>query len=258
MAIPGTLTARGSATRQRIVEAATAEFAEHGIAGARIERVVAAARTNKAQLYAYFGSKEALFDSIFAASLERILDVVPIDSDDLADWAVRLYDEYLLRPDLIRLATWHRLERRRAGHLVEDDERLDAGKLAAIAAAQRSGSVVAGDPFDVMALVIALSMAWSPVSNVYAATADEPGAVHQQRRELLRRAVLESLGESSPLTVVSARHVSRALDDLLDSGQRITRALLGAGEEGHPAGRAADGHGGAEGWALDASAPRLE
>jgi hypothetical protein len=71
------LTARGAATRDRIVEVATREFAEHGIAGARVERIVAAARTNKAQLYAYFGSKEGLFDAIFAGSLERIVNVVP-------------------------------------------------------------------------------------------------------------------------------------------------------------------------------------
>ncbi len=58
---------------------------------------LAAARTNKAQLYAYFGNKEGLFDAIFFGSLERIVNVVPIDATDLADWAVRLYDEYLRR-----------------------------------------------------------------------------------------------------------------------------------------------------------------
>src|SRR5688500_3203602 len=156
------LTARGEATRQRIIDVATQEFAEHGIAGARIERIVAAARTNKAQLYGYFGSKEGLFDAIFSGSLERIVDVVPIDATDLADWAVRLYDEYLRRPDLIRLATWARLERRPLGHLVDDADRRNDHKLRAIAEAQTAGVVRPGDPFDLMALVIALSMAWSP------------------------------------------------------------------------------------------------
>ena len=47
-------------------------------------------------------------------------------------------------------------------------------------------------------------------------------------KELLRRAVLESLAEhGSPLTEVSGAHMLRALDDLLDSSQRVTRALLG-------------------------------
>ncbi|MGP5097042.1 TetR family transcriptional regulator [Brachybacterium alimentarium] len=183
------LTARGAATRQRIIDAATEEFAQHGIAGARVERIVAAARTNKAQLYDYFGNKEGLFDAIFGASLERIVDVVPIDSSDLPDWAVRLYDEYLEHPSLIRLATWARLERRPAGHLVDEPDRLDDRKLRFIAYAQGAGLVRAGEPFDIMALVIGMSMAWSPVSNVYAATAEEPVEVHDARRALLRESV---------------------------------------------------------------------
>ncbi|MYR95243.1 MULTISPECIES: TetR family transcriptional regulator [unclassified Streptomyces] len=190
------LTSRGAATYQRILDVAIQEFAEHGIAGARVERIVAAARTNKAQLYAYFGSKEGLFDAIFFGSLERIVNVVPIDATDLADWAVRLYDEYLRRPDLIRLATWARLERRPAGHLVDRPDRpdrLDDRKLRAIAQAQDAGLVRQGDPFDVMAMVIAMSMAWSPVSNVYAATADEPSEVHERRRELLRESVRRAM-----------------------------------------------------------------
>ncbi|GAA1213901.1 TetR/AcrR family transcriptional regulator [Prauserella alba] len=183
------LTPRGAATKERIIEAATAEFAKYGIAGARVDRIVTNARTNKAQLYGYFGSKEGLFDAIFFGSLERILNVVPIDASDLADWAVRLYDEYLRRPDLIRLATWARLERRPAGHLVDEADRLDDGKLRAITDAQARGLVQHGDPFDLMAMVIAMSMAWSPVSNVYAATADEPPETHERRRSLLRDSV---------------------------------------------------------------------
>ncbi|MFD7893802.1 TetR family transcriptional regulator [Streptomyces sp. NPDC059743] len=183
------LNPRGAATYRRILDVATQEFAEHGIAGARVERIVAAARTNKAQLYSYFGNKEGLFDAIFFGSLERIVNIVPIDATDLADWAVRLYDEYLRRPDLIRLAAWVRLERRPAGRLVEEHQRLDDRKLRAIAEAQAAGLVRKGDPFDVMAMVIAMSMAWSPVSNVYAATAEEPPEVHERRRAMLHESV---------------------------------------------------------------------
>jgi AcrR family transcriptional regulator len=192
------LTSRGAATKQRIVDAATEEFARYGIAGARVERIVEAARTNRAQLYAYFGSKDGLFDAIFLASLERIMNVVPIDGTDLAGWAVRLYDEYLRRPDLIRLATWTRLERRPAGHLVDGADRMDHPKLHAIAEAQAAGLVRAGDPFDLMAMVIAMSMAWSPVSNVYAATAEEPAELHDRRRELLRECVRSVIAPGAP------------------------------------------------------------
>ncbi|MFJ9620935.1 TetR family transcriptional regulator [Streptomyces sp. NPDC101181] len=195
-------TSRGAATYQRILDAATEEFAQYGIAGARIERIVTAARTNKAQLYAYFGDKEQLFDAIFLSSLERITNVVPIDAEDLAGWAVRLYDEYLRRPDLIRLATWTRLERRPAGHLVETHQHYDDRKLTAIAEAQAAGRVRAGDPFDIMAMVIAMSMAWSPVSNVYAASSQEPDDAHDQRRALLHDCVQSATaagrGDASP------------------------------------------------------------
>lgn len=182
-------TARGTATWHRILDAATEEFARYGFAGARIERITGAARTNKAQLYGYFGTKGELFDAVLAASFRRIIDLATIDGRDLPGWAVRLYDQYLAHPDLIRLATWARLERSPQGHLVPEEERLDEGKLAAVAEAQRAGVVVAGDPFDVMTMVIAMSMAWSPVSNVYAAHAGEDPAEHRRRREFLREAV---------------------------------------------------------------------
>ncbi|MCD0445405.1 TetR/AcrR family transcriptional regulator [Glycomyces sp. A-F 0318] len=192
------LTPRGAATRRRLLEAATEEFARHGIAGARIDRIVADARSNKAQLYGYFGDKEGLFDAVFLESLERIVNVVPIDATDLADWAVRLYDEYLRRPDLIRLATWTRLERRPTGHLVDDADRLDDPKLRAIAEAQDRGLVREGDPFDLMAMVIAMSMAWSPVSNVYAASDREPPEAHRRRRALLRDSVRSVVAPAAP------------------------------------------------------------
>lgn len=64
-----------------------------------------------------------------------------------------------LRRNLIRLATWARLERRPAGHLVADHDRYDDHKLRGIAQAQAAGRIRQGDPFDVMAMVIAMSMA---------------------------------------------------------------------------------------------------
>jgi hypothetical protein len=72
---------------------------------------------------------------------------------------------------------------------VVDVARLDTDERAAVVAAQRAGRVVAGDPSDVMALVIAMSMASSPVSDACAATAEEDAAVHAERPRFLRQAV---------------------------------------------------------------------
>ena len=75
-------------------------------------------------------------------------------------------------------------------------------------------------------------------------------------KELLRRAVLEALAEQDgPLQRVTGEHLARALDDLLDSTQSVTRALLGVpADQTGPAelpavgGRGSAGHGGF-GWA---------
>jgi hypothetical protein len=50
-------------------------------------------------------------------------------------------------------------------------------------------------------------------------------------KELLRRAMLESLHDDASEPAVTAAHASRALDDLLDSGQQLTHSLLGVGND---------------------------
>jgi hypothetical protein len=48
-------------------------------------------------------------------------------------------------------------------------------------------------------------------------------------KELIRRGVLEALQDDPALTAVTGEHLARALDDLLDSAQSVTRTLLGVG-----------------------------
>ncbi|MFI5841364.1 TetR family transcriptional regulator [Catenuloplanes sp. NPDC051500] len=184
-------TSRGAATSRRILDAATAEFTERGIAGARVDRIIAAARTNKAQLYTYFGSKDALFDAVLADCLDRGDSHVEFDADDLPGWAVRVYDMTLRSPDLIRLLAWSRLERRPAGLSIGDHD-TDL-KTTAVSEAQAAGRLRAGDPVDLVMLVLAMASAWSPATGTYAASTDEPAAVHEARRTLLREAVARAV-----------------------------------------------------------------
>src|ERR1017187_5058959 len=55
------------ASRDAILKAALAEFAQEGLAGARMDALAAAAGVNKALLYYYFRDK----DSLYGAVLER-------------------------------------------------------------------------------------------------------------------------------------------------------------------------------------------
>jgi AcrR family transcriptional regulator len=182
---------KADASRRRLLDAGAVEFAEYGIAGARVDRISAEARVSKAQLYAYYGSKEALFDAVLFDRVAVILGEVPLTAGDLPGYAVRLYDAYLTDPRMVRLATWARLERTPVGHLFSAAD--EVPKVRAVAEAQRDGLVNAAlPPEDVHTMVIALAMTWSPASITFTATADDPAADHDRRRaalaEVVRRA----------------------------------------------------------------------
>lgn len=51
-------------TRQKIIDAARHEFAEHGLAGARVERIAKSAGVNKAMIYYHFSSKDLLYEGV--------------------------------------------------------------------------------------------------------------------------------------------------------------------------------------------------
>lgn len=74
------------ATRQRILEVAMAEFAEHGYSGSRIERISAAADANVGMIYHYFGNKDDLYLAALEASYKIIRDreqTLVIDADPM-------------------------------------------------------------------------------------------------------------------------------------------------------------------------------
>ena len=67
-----TQTERADQTRARILEAAVRQFSEAGLAGARTEQIAEEAGVNKALLYYYFKSKEALYDAALDSVAEGV------------------------------------------------------------------------------------------------------------------------------------------------------------------------------------------
>ena len=59
-------------TQQNIIEVATAEFAEHGLAGARIDEIAAKTRSSKRMIYYYFGDKEGLYLRVLEAAYSKV------------------------------------------------------------------------------------------------------------------------------------------------------------------------------------------
>jgi AcrR family transcriptional regulator len=150
------------ATRRRLLDAARAEFAEHGIAGARVDRIADAATSNKAQIYHYFGSKDDLFDAVFDELVEETLRETPLDPDDLPGYAAGLFDRYERRPDIMRLATWYRLERAATRPPLQARVGANKDKVARIAAAQAAGTLPSTfAPADLLTLVTAIAAMWT-------------------------------------------------------------------------------------------------
>ena len=152
-----------AATRSRLIEAATADFATYGIAGARVDRIAANAGVNKAQLYAYFGDKLGLFDAVFRLHADAVVAELPFAAEGLADYATGLYDASARHPDLGRLLMWARLEGAADRDLVRNPIASER-KVRAIRKAQQSGVLVDTiDAADVLTLTTAMALAWSTV-----------------------------------------------------------------------------------------------
>ena len=69
---PGPRSRDAERSQQAILDAASAEFAQHGLSGARVDRIAEQAGLNKRLLYYYFGSKDDLFLAVLEASYARI------------------------------------------------------------------------------------------------------------------------------------------------------------------------------------------
>lgn len=69
-------TRRGRASRDRLVEAAMASVADHGIKDLRVDEVLAAAGSSKSQLYHYFSDRDALIDAVVVQRCEEFLGLL--------------------------------------------------------------------------------------------------------------------------------------------------------------------------------------
>ena len=153
-----------TAPRDRIIIAATAEFAQYGIAGARIERIARTARTSKERLYAYFRSKEDLYSAVIEQELTAIAEATRLDPTDLPGYAGRVHDYFLAHPDRFRLVSWGQLELRGSSEADQGDplEISIRHKIAQLRQAQADGYLdPMWDPADILTFVTQLSVSWA-------------------------------------------------------------------------------------------------
>ncbi len=95
---------------QSILGAAIAEFAEHGLAGARVDAIAARTSTSKRMLYYHFGSKESLYAAALAHAYERVRSDPPMPDlaalaplPALRQYVGFVFDVHATHPEFVRL-----------------------------------------------------------------------------------------------------------------------------------------------------------
>ena len=156
---PATPRPRNSkATKELLLAAASEEFSEYGLAGARIDRIAERAGANKRLLYVYFGDKDQLFDTVLARHIEALMESIPLKDGDLTAFAAARFDFMLANPQVSRLSSWRILERSEPTvaerHTFEE-------RVASVAAAQEAGRIRSDIPaIDLFAIVLRMTDSW--------------------------------------------------------------------------------------------------
>ena len=106
--------------RRRILEAAKQEFATHGLAGARVDRIAAKAGANKRMLYYHVGNKENLYLTVLEGAYEKIrveergLDLEHLDPPEAIKRLIDFTWNYFLRnPEFLALLNTENLAKAR-------------------------------------------------------------------------------------------------------------------------------------------------
>jgi AcrR family transcriptional regulator len=108
------------ATQRRILQAAKAEFARKGLAGARVDAIAARAKSNKRMLYHYFGNKEDLFTRTLEDAYGDFREAearLELEKDEPITALQRLmqftWDYYLENPEFLTLVNSENLHKAR-------------------------------------------------------------------------------------------------------------------------------------------------
>lgn len=127
-------------TMANILEVAMVEFAEKGLAGARIDEIAAATQTSKRMIYYYFGSKEGLYTAVLEASYQEMRtheaelnldDMAPLDA--LRKLVAYTFDHHRQNENYIRMVMGENINR---GQYLAQSPAIQALNVPAISAIQ--------------------------------------------------------------------------------------------------------------------------
>ncbi|PRB14159.1 TetR/AcrR family transcriptional regulator [Microbacterium sp. MYb62] len=175
-------------TRRLLLEAATAEFSERGLAGGRVDRIADDAGINKQRIYKYFGSKAELFDEVVAGEMIRVMALIPIvgtGREAVLSYAQRMVEHHRDDQTLARLLFWESLENRPP---TNSTERLDLSREKVEALAEAVPGLRTEEAAELVFFIVALACSTPILGHVdrqlVGAQVD-----HGRRRDLMTAAV---------------------------------------------------------------------
>jgi len=199
---------RADKTRARILDAAVREFSENGLAGARTEQIAEIAGVNKALLYYYFKSKEALYKASLEAVAQRVLEMSlsalradRTPGEQIVQFALNHFDrihsqrafQSLMQHEMVRL---HRGEENSFSSIVEKVFRPMMLRLRdLLAEGMRSGELVHADEWQVVYAALGANVFYflsAPVVGIMSDT----NPLTREAMEFRRKMSVEFLGAS--------------------------------------------------------------
>jgi AcrR family transcriptional regulator len=164
-------------TRANIIDVATAEFAERGLSGARVDQIAARTNTSKRMLYYYFGDKDGLYRAVLLSYYERLRNSeVELDLSHQSPLAALqalvefTFDYHMKHADIVRLVMVENMHKGRHVAKLPQVMPINTSVLDAVAdiceRGAREGSMRTGlDNFDLYTTIAALC--FFNVSNRY-------------------------------------------------------------------------------------------
>lgn len=198
-------------TMAEILAVATHEFADKGLAGARIDAIAAATRTSKRMIYYYFDSKDGLYRAVLEEAYRRMRSIeADLHLDDLEPLVAlrRLveftYDHHQGNEDFIRLVMNENIHRAEYLRQSKGIRQLNVKAIDSIRGLYERG-VAQGvfrpglDPVDIHAAISALTV--FNVSNRYTFGTifdrdDRQAPAETLRREQVVQLLLRFMGYS--------------------------------------------------------------
>src|SRR5580704_9353365 len=150
-------------TREKILDAALAEFSARGFAGARVDAIARRARVNKRMLYYCFGTKQDLYREILRRKIDERAEWLESIPNDFAGALAHIYLSGGADIEFVRLMEWEAIDSGGRKCIAEAERRaLFEKAVARLRVLQRRGAIPRGA--DLTQLFISmLSLALFPL-----------------------------------------------------------------------------------------------